>query len=218
MDRADNDRPLWVSIWGGANVLAQAPWPVSHDRPPEQVADFVSRLRVYSISDQDDSGPWLRQTFPKLLWIASLHAFNHYERATWTGIPGEVFDRFESGPGARLASKKWLTQNIIKGPLGSLYPPPAFIMAGDTPAFLYLIPNGPDVPAAPDFGSWGGRYGRIDAGKHLAVARCLSGRLRCTHTMDARPAINHAQLLPGHSAGVAWINGDRDAQGADLIV
>ena len=167
VDRADNGRPVWVSIWGGANVLAQALWRVSHDRPPEQVADFVSRLRVYSISDQDDSGPWLRQTFPKLFWIASLHAFNHYERATWTGISGEAFYKFEGGPDSRLVSKEWLTQNIIKGPLGSLYPLPAFIMEGDTPAFLYLIPNGLGVPEAPDFGSWGGRYGRLGAGQSI---------------------------------------------------
>ncbi|WP_242126563.1 DUF1593 domain-containing protein [Sphingobium sp. Sx8-8] len=166
-DKASDDRPLWISIWGGANVLAQALWRVSHDRSPQEVANFVARLRVYSISDQDDSGPWLRQTFPKLFWITSLHAFNHYERATWTGISGEAFYKFEGGPNSRLVSKEWLTQNIIKGPLGSLYPLPAFIMEGDTPAFLYLIPNGLGVPEAPDFGSWGGRYGRLGAGQDI---------------------------------------------------
>lgn len=167
VDRADDGRPIWISIWGGANVLAQALWRVSHDRSPEQVEDFVSRLRVYSISDQDDSGPWLRQTFPKLFWIGSVHAFNHYERATWTGISGEAFYKFEGGPDTRLVAKEWLTQNIIKGPLGLLYPLPAFIMEGDTPAFLYLIPNGLGVPEAPDFGSWGGRYGRVGPGQSL---------------------------------------------------
>jgi hypothetical protein len=34
-------------------------------------------------------------------------------------------------------------------------------MEGDTPSFLYLIPNGLGVPERPDYGSWGGRYGRL---------------------------------------------------------
>ncbi len=32
---------------------------------------FVSKLRVYTISDQDDSGPWIRKTFPTLFYIVS---------------------------------------------------------------------------------------------------------------------------------------------------
>jgi hypothetical protein len=31
-------------------------------------------------------------------------------------------------------------------------------MEGDTPSFLYLIPNGLGSPEHPDWGSWGGRY------------------------------------------------------------
>ena len=31
-------------------------------------------------------------------------------------------------------------------------------MEGDSPSFLYLIPNGLGVPEHPDYGSWGGRY------------------------------------------------------------
>ena len=29
---------------------------------------------------------------------------------------------------------------------------------GDTPAFLYLIPDGLGVPGQPELGSWGGRF------------------------------------------------------------
>src|SRR4051794_309896 len=45
VDRAD-DRPIWISIWGGANTLAQALSDVRATRSPEQVAKFVSKLRV----------------------------------------------------------------------------------------------------------------------------------------------------------------------------
>lgn len=70
VDRSDH-RPLWVTAWGGTNVLAQALWDVSHSRSAEELARFVAKLRVYAISDQDDSGPWIREAFPDLFYIVS---------------------------------------------------------------------------------------------------------------------------------------------------
>ena len=91
VDRAD-DRPVWVSIWGGPNTLAQALWDVRTSRAPAEVDRFVAKLRVYSISDQDDSGPWIRREFPKLFYIVTpsnpARSLEYY-RATWTGISGE---------------------------------------------------------------------------------------------------------------------------------
>ena len=49
----DDPRPLWVTIWGGPSVLGQALWRVRANRSPEEVTKFVSKIRVYSISDQD---------------------------------------------------------------------------------------------------------------------------------------------------------------------
>ena len=46
----NDTRPLWVSVWGGANTLAQALYRISHDRTPEQVARLVKKLRVRSYS------------------------------------------------------------------------------------------------------------------------------------------------------------------------
>jgi hypothetical protein len=118
------------------------------------VATFVAKLRVYSISDQDDSGPWARATFPHLFWIASVHGITKYDLATWTGISAAL-------PGAdnAIVSREWLRGNIqSKGPLGQLYPLPLFIMEGDTPSFLNLIDNGLSVPERPDWGGWGGRW------------------------------------------------------------
>jgi len=67
----DDPRPVWVTVWGGPNCLAQALWKVRTTRSAEALQNFVARLRVYTISDQDDSGPWLRKTFPALFYIAS---------------------------------------------------------------------------------------------------------------------------------------------------
>ena len=92
VDRDDN-RPVWVCIWGGANTLAQALQEVRTTRTPEAVEKFVAKLRVYSISDQDDAGPWIRREFPGLFYIVdpSTPTGGEYYYATWTGISGDVF-------------------------------------------------------------------------------------------------------------------------------
>ncbi len=159
---APDPRPVWVLIWGGALDLAQALHHVRATRSPEQVQTFVSKLRVYSISDQDDAGPWVRHAFPDIWWIVSQHAHRHYELATWGGISGEHFYHWDiGGPDSSLVSNEWLDHHVRLGPMGALYPRWQFIMEGDTPTFLYLIPNGLGAPDHPDFGSWGGRYGRM---------------------------------------------------------
>jgi len=62
-DQAD-ERSLWVSVWGGANTLAQALFDARKQRASADLHQLVAKLRVYTISDQDDAGPWLRREFP----------------------------------------------------------------------------------------------------------------------------------------------------------
>lgn len=64
-------RPLWVTAWGGANTLAQALYSLRETRGPKEAAALAAKLRVYTISDQDDSGAWLRREFPELFYIVS---------------------------------------------------------------------------------------------------------------------------------------------------
>lgn len=157
----DDPRPVWVLVWGGPNTLAQALWKVSQTRTPPEVAKFVAKLRVYAISDQDDSGPWIREGFPGLFYIVSpgFHAGGAYHFATWSGISGDRFHGRFVGADFLTVSNEWLEKNIrSKGPLGAAYPEPKFLMEGDTPSFLYLIQNGLGSPENPDWGSWGGRY------------------------------------------------------------
>ncbi len=158
----DDPRPLWVPVWGGPNVLAQALWRVRADRPPEALARFVAKLRVHAISDQDDSGPWIREHFPQLFYIASpgLHPGGAYHYATWSGISGDLFHGRFTGADHGLVDNGWLDRHIRrnKGPLGAQYPHTEFLMEGDTPSFIGLINNGLNAPDHPDWGSWGGRY------------------------------------------------------------
>lgn len=159
-DRAD-PRPLWVTIWGGANTLAQALFDVRSSRSPQEIAKFVAKLRVYSISDQDDAGPWIRREFPDLFYIVhpSLPNGQDYFYATWTGISGDVYYRNGEGADSSTVTNEWLDANIRgKGPLGRLYPKFAFIMEGDTPSFIGLIDNGLASWWNPGWGGWGGRY------------------------------------------------------------
>jgi hypothetical protein len=161
IDRED-PRPVWVTVWGGPNVLAQALWKVRETRSPDALAGFVEKLRVYTISDQDDSGPWIRKSFPDLFYIASpgMHAGGAYHFATWSGISGDRFHARFTGADFGLVGNDWLDRNIRSehGPLGAQYPRVEFLMEGDTPSFLGLVDNGLNTPGKPHWGGWGGRY------------------------------------------------------------
>lgn len=157
----DDSRPLWVTAWGGPNVLAQALWKVRKTRTKEELKLFVSKLRVYTISDQDDSGPWIRKEFPDLFYIVSpgFSSGGAYHYATWSGISGDYFHGRFDGADFTIVTNEWLDRNIRrKGPLGAEYPRWEYLMEGDTPSFLNLINNGLSDPEHPDWGGWGGRY------------------------------------------------------------
>jgi hypothetical protein len=162
VDGAD-DRPVWVAVWGGPNTLAQALWDVRTSRSPAEVDRFVAKLRVYSISDQDDSAPWMRREFPKLFYIVTPSnpaSSLEYYRATWTGISGGRGEQTVAGYHFDMVDNPWLEPNVIKnhGPLGALYPPLKYLMEGDTPSFLGLIDHGLGWEISPAYGGWGGRY------------------------------------------------------------
>jgi len=145
-------RPLWVTVWGGPNTLAQALLTLKATHSPAETSRLLARLRVNTISDQDDSGAWIRRTFPDLFYVVSPGGYNH---ATWGAIM-EVVDGIDN----RTISNVWLRDNIQQGhgPLGAAYPDVAYGMEGDTPSYLPLIPNGLNEADHPDWGSWGGRF------------------------------------------------------------
>jgi len=160
VDKAD-DRPLWILVWGGPNCLAQALWKARMTRPPSELERFVSKIRVYAISDQDDSAPWIRATFPNLFYIATpgMNAKGAYHFATWTGISGDRFHGRFQGADFSIVDNPWLDEHIRShGPLGAEYPLVKYLMEGDSPSFLYLVENGLGDPEHPEYGSWGGRY------------------------------------------------------------
>ena len=139
-------------MWGGPNTLAQALYKIKETRSEAEARRLIDKLRVYTISDQDDSGIWMRTNFPGLFYIVSPGG---YESSTWTAIT-----KYYPGIKSEVISNSWLAENIQQnhGPLGSAYPDVAYGMEGDTPSWLSLIPNGLNNPEHPDWGGWGGRY------------------------------------------------------------
>jgi Protein of unknown function (DUF1593) len=160
IDRHD-PRPVYVTIWGGANTLAEALLEVREKRSSEEVKVFTSKMRVYSISDQDDAGPWIRNEYLDLFYIVSPSTPDgaDYASATWTGISGDKYYRNAPGADFTTVSNQWLDEHVRnKGFLGKTYPKYIFIMEGDTPTFLGLIKNGLASYRNPGWGGWGGRY------------------------------------------------------------
>jgi len=149
----NDDRPLWISIWGGPTTLAQALYRLRATKSAAELNRLVAKLRLYAISDQDDSGPWIRKNFPRLFYIVS--PGGDYSAATWQGINLVV-----PGIDNSSISNEWLAKHIQEGhgPLGAAYPDVAYGMEGDTPSWLGLIPNGLNDMEHPNWGSWGGRY------------------------------------------------------------
>jgi hypothetical protein len=157
----DDPRPLWICLWGGANTLAQALMDLRANRTADELEKLIARIRVSSISDQDDAGPWIRREFPSLFYIVSpsTPTSADYYAATWTGISGDPYYRNGEGADFTTVTNEWLDANIrSKGPLGKVYPRFLFIMEGDTPSYLGLIDNGLNAYCRPDWGGWGGRY------------------------------------------------------------
>lgn len=149
----DDDRPLWISVWGGVNTLAQSLHKLKNTKSKKEAARLIDKLRVYTISDQDDSGIWIRNNFPDLFYIVT--PGDHYGSATWTGINNVI-----TGIDNTSISNSWISQHIQQdhGPLGAAYPDVSWGVEGDTPAFLSLIPNGLNDAEHPEWGAWGGRY------------------------------------------------------------
>ncbi|ETS87833.1 hypothetical protein PFICI_01661 [Pestalotiopsis fici W106-1] len=151
----ESEEPLFVSLWGGANTLAQALQYASVTYTEDEFSVLRNKLRVYAISDQDDTGEWIRQTYPDIVYIVSSHAWAIYPNAAWQGMGFSGM----SGANNSIVSADWLAANIQStGPLGEIYPDIALSMEGDSPSWMWLIENGLGNRDHIEWGSWGGRY------------------------------------------------------------
>ena len=150
----DDPRPIYVAAWGGANTLAQAIWRVKQTRSTEDLKRFVRKFRIYTITDQDmqynmrmdraySSHMWLRKEFSDdLLFI--------WDEGAWQ-------EQCELGKRHWQQHKEHIQG---KGALGHEYPDYKWGVEGDTPSFLYVMPNGLTDPEDPHQAGWAGYHER----------------------------------------------------------
>ena len=137
-----SDETLWLPCWGGTAVLAQALWKVNATRSADEIERFVRKLRVYAVSDQDNTGPWIRRHWPQLFYIASVHHYNMYALAAWSGISGDDYYFYEHvGANSSVVSREWVKENIQDvGELGAQYPMFSFIPEGESNIAFHNYP------------------------------------------------------------------------------
>ena len=160
----DDPRPIYVAAWGGANTLAQAIWRVKQTRSAEELKRFVRKFRIYTITDQDmqynmrmnraySSHMWLRREFKDDLQFI-------WDEGTWQEQ-------------CELGKRHWQQhkENIQgKGALGKEYPTYKWGVEGDTPSFLYVMPNGLNDPEDPHQAGWAGYHERGICADSLTTA------------------------------------------------
>lgn len=146
----DDDRPIYLCAWGGANTFSQAVWRVKQERSPEELSKFLNKFRLYTITDQDmqysmrmnraySSHQWLRREFSQDLMLV-------WDESAWLNQN-------------ELGKQNWeLYQKNIqgKGKMGTVYPNYLWGVEGDTPSFLNAMPNGLNDPDDPTQVGWGG--------------------------------------------------------------
>lgn len=146
----DDDRPIWLCAWGGANTFAQAVWKVSQTRSEAELKAFLGKFRLYTITDQDmvyamrfnrsySSHQWLRREFPQDLMLV-------WDESAWLNQNSLGVQNWE----------KYAELIQDHGTMGTVYPHYLWGVEGDTPSFLNAMPNGLNDPNDPTQVGWGG--------------------------------------------------------------
>lgn len=150
--KEDDPRPIWVLSWGGSNTLAQTLWRLQKECPPEELINYLHKLRVYTITDQDmcyamrlqhdySSHQWMRKEFGD-------HLIFIWDESAWLNQN-------------ELGKRNWNKYAALiqgKGEMGKVYPTYKWGVEGDTPSFLHVMPNGLNNPSEPTQAGWGGYH------------------------------------------------------------
>ncbi|MEL0455895.1 nucleoside hydrolase-like domain-containing protein [Flavobacteriaceae bacterium SZ-1-7] len=153
----DDPRPVWIQAWGGCNTISRALKNIQEDHP-EKMQEVAAKMRLFLIWEQDTTYQeyirpnWEHFNIPTII----SDQFDCLAYIWPKVLPKEVKTYFEA---------EWMTKNILNGhgPLCDVYENNhgAFNAEGDTPSFLYNIPNGLQSMESPNNGGWGGRYVKV---------------------------------------------------------
>lgn len=137
--RRDSDRPLWISVWGGLEDVAQA----LHDAP-----DIAPKIRVHWIGGPNkkwstNSYAYIAENFPDLYMIEDNASYRGFiaQKKNPDKYSAGFYETYLSGAGN-------LGRDFVKYYDG-------LPKMGDTPALLYVMDGNPDDPEGE---SWGGSF------------------------------------------------------------
>lgn len=136
----ENPHPIYIQVWGGANTLSRALHKLKQEYP-EKYEEATQKITTHNIDYQDGAGTYLEQMHPHVTKV-----FNQGFAGTWN---------YQSQTDTYTLISQEVQNN--HGALGALYPQ-KYVSEGDTPAFLYCLPNGLRNYEHPSFRGWGGRY------------------------------------------------------------
>lgn len=150
-DENDN-RPIWISVWGGGNTLAQAIWKVKHTRTEQEFKAFLHKLCVYTVTDQDlsyhDRGKYELSSHMWMRELCGKDLFFIWDESAWQTQNA-------------IGSRNWdeYAEHIQRhGHLGARYPKNKYGVEGDTPSYLQSLPNGLHDPSNVNEVGWAGYY------------------------------------------------------------
>ena len=150
----DDPRPIYVAAWGGANTLAQAIWRVKQTRNNDEVKNFVRKFRLFTITDQDmQYNMRMNRAYSSHMWL----------RKEFADDLQFIWDEGAWQEQCELGKQHWAQhQQYIQGhgALGKEYPNYKWGVEGDTPSFLYVMPNGLNDPEYPHQAGWAGYHER----------------------------------------------------------
>lgn len=151
----DDDRPIFVQMWGGPITFVQALYRYRERRGQQKFEQLLQKLHVYSIHLQDISFDYLID----LDQVKALDCINLGETvSTYEGdrvAPGWfLFDHGHFWKYIKVMSQEEVNGH---GPMSDLYDHGG---EGDTPSFLYLLSAvlGLNDPLEPTQGSWGSMF------------------------------------------------------------
>ncbi|MFU8843619.1 MAG: DUF1593 domain-containing protein [Bacteroidales bacterium] len=158
----DDDRPVWFLAWGGISTLAQAIWDINGSSvfTQAQKEEMLGKIVVYDIAGQDNAGAWIASEHSYIPYIRNQKIFRAMSIHSAGNWPES--DLLDPPYNSEAYFDNWYAGNVINnhGVYGTMYPPAAWIYEGDSPSFMFLLPNGLNDPAAWWQGSWGGRFSR----------------------------------------------------------
>jgi len=163
----DDDRPVWIVVNAGANTLAQALVDYRATHTPEELEQFVAKLRVFENGSQDNAGAWICSQFPAIHWIRSNYQTYAYGGPSRNKLGPHYWKPYANSTQGQL---DWQKEHIMvgHGALGALYPPRRFhawgegvvnfMEGGGTIPWMGLVNKGLFDIDQPSWGGWSGRF------------------------------------------------------------